>query len=145
MKINRIDHVGINVEDLAAAKEFFLTLGLTVLGEMEMKGELVERVTGLSDVRDTIVMLGIPGGEKMIELVKFYKPLDEKGVQQSFSNTLGIRHICFAVEDLEALVAKLQKKGAQLVGEIQTYENIYKLCYIRGPEGIILELAEKLN
>lgn len=145
MKIQRIDHIGINVIDLAAAKAFFLEMGLKVLGEMEMKGELVERVTGLSNVTDTIVMMGPPGGEAMIELVQFHTPLDEKGIQPSSANTLGIRHVCFAVEDLDGLVATLQKIGATLVGEIQNYENIYKVCYIRGPEGIILELAEKLT
>jgi len=71
--------------------------------------------------------------------------LDEKGIQTSLSNTLGIRHICFAVEDIEAIVAKLKKKGTELVGEIQNYQNSYKLCYLRGPEGIILELAEKIK
>jgi len=145
MKVHRIDHVGINVLDLPAAKTFFLELGLKVLGEMEMKGELVERVTGLTDVRDTIVMLGTSDGEATIELVQFHTPQDENGIQPSFANTLGIRHLCFAVEDVEALVAKLQKKGAALLGEIRNYENVYKLCYVRGPEGIIVELAEKIK
>ncbi len=145
MILHRIDHIGINVEDLAAAKEFFLDLGMEVMGEMDMEGELVEKVIGLQDVKDRMVMMRIPGGEAMIELVKYYKPVDEKGVQPSFANTHGMRHICFAVEDVEGLVAKLQKKGGQLMGEICNYENIYKLCYVRGPEGIIVELAEKIG
>lgn len=145
MKIHRIDHVGIIVNDLPAAKAFFLDLGLDVLGEAEVKGEWVERIIGLNDVRETIVMLGMPDGQATLELVKFHTPLDEKGIQQSFANTLGIQHIAFAVEDIEAIVAKLKKKGAELFGEIQNYENMYKLCYVRGPEGIILELAEKIN
>ena len=90
-------------------------------------------------------MLRTPGGEANIELVKFYKPLDEQGMQRPLANTPGIRHIAFAVEDIEAVVAKLKKKGAELFGEIQNYENAYKLCYVRGPEGIILELAEKIK
>ena len=90
-------------------------------------------------------MLGTPDGQTRIELAKFYTPLDEKGIQQSFANTLGIRHITFAVEDIEALVAKLKKRGTEIFSEIQNYENIYKLCYVRGPEGIILELAEQIE
>ncbi|UZJ78618.1 VOC family protein [Fictibacillus sp. KU28468] len=145
MKIRRIDHVGIIVEDLAAAKGFFLELGLKVLGEAEVEGKWVEQIIGLTDVRETVAMLGTSDGEATLELVKFHTPIDEKGIQSSYANTLGIQHIAFAVEDIEAIVAKLKKKGAELFGEIQNYENIYKLCYIRGPEGIIIELAEKIN
>ena len=143
MKIHRIDHVGIIVNDLSTAKEFFLNFGLEVLGETEVKGEWVERILGLNDVKETVVWLGMPDGQATLELVKFHTPLDEKGIQQSFANTLGIQHIAFAVEDIESIVAKLKKKGTELFGEIQNYENTYKLCYVRGPEGIILELAEK--
>ena len=103
------------------------------------------RIIGLPDVKSTIAMLRTSDGETNIELVKFHTPTDEKGTQPSLANTLGIRHICFAVEDVDALVAKLTKKGAELVGEIQNYQNVYKLCYVRGPEGIILELAEELK
>ncbi|WP_408011408.1 VOC family protein [Pseudalkalibacillus sp. A8] len=145
MKIHRIDHVGVIVYDLPAAKAFFLDLGLEVLGETELKGEWVERIIGLNDVRETVVMFGMPDGQATLELVKFHTPSDEKGIQQSFANTLGIRHIAFAVEDIEAVVAKLKKKGAELFGEIQNYENAYKLCCVRGPEGIILELAEQIK
>ena len=145
MKIHRIDHVGIVVNDLAAAKAFFLDFGLEMLGEGIVEGEWVERIIGLQDVKVEFVMLRTPDGEANIELVKFHKPLDEKGVQPSMANLLGIRHICFAVEDIEALVAKLKKKGAELFGEIVNYENAYKLCYVRGPEGIILELAEQIK
>ena len=141
-----MDHVGINVEDLAAAKAFFLDLGLEVLGEMDMEGELVERVIGMKDVKDRIVMLAIPGGEPVIELVQFHSPKDGHGIQHALPNTLGMRHICFAVDDVEGLVALLKEQhGAELVGEIQNYENLYKLCYIRGPEGILVELAEKIG
>ncbi|WP_042220473.1 VOC family protein [Oceanobacillus manasiensis] len=145
MKIKRIDHVGVIVNDLSAAKEFFLDFGLEMLGEGEVEGKWVERIIGLSDVRETVVMLGMPDSQATLELVKFHTPTDEKGIQQSFANTLGIRHIAFAVEDIESVVANLQKKGTELFGEIQNYENAYKLCYVRGPEGIILELAEKIG
>jgi len=86
-----------------------------------------------------------PNGETSIELVKYHTQADENGIQTSFANTLGIRHIAFVVEDIEAVVAKLKKQGAEIVGRIQNYEDTYKLCYIRGPEGIILELAEPVK
>ena len=146
MGVRRMDHVGINVEDMEAAKAFFLDLGLEVLGEMDMEGELVEKVIGMENVKDRIVMLGVPGGAPAIELVRFDSPKDERGVQDSLPNTLGMRHVCFEVDDVERAVALLQgKHGAELIGEIQTYENVYKLCYVRGPEGIIVELAEKIG
>jgi catechol 2,3-dioxygenase-like lactoylglutathione lyase family enzyme len=145
MKINRIDHVSINVNDLSEAKAFFLDLGLEVQAEWEMDGEQLDRIVGLKDVKTACVGLGMPDGQAWIELVKFYTPSDEKDIQQPFANTLGIRHICFAVEDIEAIVAKLKKKGTEIFSEIQQYEESYKLCYVRGPEGIILELAEKIR
>lgn len=146
MKINRIDHVSINVNDLSEAKSFFLDLGLEVQAEWELDGEQLDRIVGLSDVKTTCVGLGMPDGQTWIELVKFYTPSDAKDIQQPFANTLGIRHICFAVEDIEAIVEKLKKKGTEIFSEIQQYEeSSYKLCYVRGPEGIILELAETIR
>lgn len=145
MKIQRFDHIGINVVDLAAAKAFFLELGLKVLGEMDMEGEWVGRIIGLTDVKDSIVMLGTPDGQPVIELVQFHSPKDAQGLQKSFANTLGLRHICFAVDDVEAVVATAKEHGAELMGEIHNYQNVYKLCYIRGPEGIIVELAEEIK
>src|SRR5215213_8356037 len=106
MKIRRIDHVGINVIDFAAAKAFFLDLGFKVMGEAKLEGEFVERVIGLQNVKDEFVMLGTSDGEATIELIKFYSPVDEKGIQPSFANTLGIRHIALVVEDVDAIVAK---------------------------------------
>jgi catechol 2,3-dioxygenase-like lactoylglutathione lyase family enzyme len=144
MKVYRIDHVVIIVNDLAAAKAFFLDIGLELVWEGEVEGEVVERIIGLHDVKAEVIMLQTPDGETNIELSKFHSPTDENGIQPTLANTLGIRHITFAVEDVEAIVEKLKKNGAELVGEIQTYEDTYKLCYIRGPEGIILELAEQL-
>jgi catechol 2,3-dioxygenase-like lactoylglutathione lyase family enzyme len=145
MKIKHIDHVGINVENLEAATMFFTDLGFTVMGEMVMQGELVDRVTGLTDVKDDLVMLQAPDGQLNLELVKFHHPVDAAGVQPARANTLGLRHLCFDVEDLDGIVANLQLKGHKLVGDIQTYEDSWKLCYIHGPEGIIIELAEQLG
>ncbi|MCG3088413.1 VOC family protein [Sporosarcina cyprini] len=145
MKINRIDHVSINVNDLAGAKAFFVDLGLEVQAEWELEGEQLDRIVGLTDVRTACVGLGTPDGQTWIELVKFYSPLDEQKMQQPLVNTLGLRHICFAVEDIDGIVEKLQKKGTEIFSEIEQYEQSYKLCYVRGPEGIILELAEKIK
>lgn len=145
MKINRIDHISINVNDLAEAKAFFLDLGLEVKAEWELAGEQLDKIVGLKDVKTSCVGLGMPVGRTWIELVKYQTPPDESGIQQTYANTLGIRHICFQVEDLAAIVAKLKKKGPEIFSEIQQYEESYKLCYVRGPEGIILELAEKIS
>jgi catechol 2,3-dioxygenase-like lactoylglutathione lyase family enzyme len=145
MKIRHVDHIGINVDNLEAAKKFFTDLGFTVVGETVMEGELVDRVTGLKDVKDDVVMLQAPDGNLNLELVKFHHPVDEAGVQPSAANTLGLRHLCFEVEDLDGIVKTLQQKGHELVGSVQNYKNIWELCYIRGPEGIILELAERLE
>ncbi len=145
MKIHRIDHVGVIVNNLSAAKDFFLDFGLEVQGEWEMEGELINQVFGLNDVKVACVGLGTPDGQVWIELIKFNNPLDEREIQQPFANTLGIRHIAFAVEDIEAVVAKLKKKGTKIFSEILHYEESYKLCYCSGPEGIILELAEKIK
>jgi catechol 2,3-dioxygenase-like lactoylglutathione lyase family enzyme len=145
MKVMRVDHVGINVEDLAAAKTFFVDLGFIVTGESVMEGDLVDRVTGLKDVKDDLVMLQAPDGHFNLELVKFHHPVDKSGVQPSAANTLGLRHLCFEVDDIESIVAVLKTKGYGLMGELQIFENVWKLCYVRGPEGIIVELAEQLG
>ena len=145
MKIRRIDHVGINVDDLPAAKAFFLDLGLEVLGEQDVEGEWVDLIIGLRGVRSSVVMMGTPEGGANIELVKFHTPADEKGIQRPSANTLGMRHITFVVEDIEATVARLEKRGAELVGEIVIYKDSYELCYLRGPEGMILELVQELD
>jgi catechol 2,3-dioxygenase-like lactoylglutathione lyase family enzyme len=145
MKFKRIDHIGVVVNDLDAAKAFFLDFGLEVEGEGEVEGEWVDQVVGLNNVKSTIVVLRTPDGGANIELIKYYKPLDEREVQQAYSNTPGIRNIAFEVDDIEAVVAELNEKGYNTFGEVQQYEEYYKLCYIRGPEGIILMLAEPLK
>ncbi|MBI2865541.1 MAG: VOC family protein [Chloroflexi bacterium] len=145
MKVRHIDHVGIIVDDLPAAKAFFVDLGLEVLGEGELEGELLDLVVGLNDAKTALVTLRSPDGQANIELVKFYRPADENGMQQHAANTLGIRHIAFVVDDIDAVVARLKEKGVEVFSAVQRYEDQYKLCYIRGPEGIILELAEELK
>ena len=145
MKIDRIDHVEIIVDDLDAATAFFLDLGLVVVGQAELEGEWLGRLIGLEGVKTAVVMLRIPGGQTNLELAKFYTPPDENGIRPPLANTLGIRHIAFAVEDIEAIVATLKHKGVEFFSDIYNYENSYKLCYLRGPEGIILELAEQIK
>jgi catechol 2,3-dioxygenase-like lactoylglutathione lyase family enzyme len=145
MKIRRIDHVGVIVNDLAAAKAFFRDLGLEVQGEGGVEGEWVDRVIGLDNVKNAVVFLRVPDGEAGIELIQFFSPPAEGGIQHLPSNTLGIRHIAFVVEDIEAVVARLKEKGTEPFSEIQQFEESYKLCYIRGPEGIIIELAEQIT
>lgn len=145
MKIQRIDHVGIIVNNLAAAKAFFLDLGLEVLGEWEVEGDrVVERIIGVDNVKNAAVMLRAPGGGADIELVQFLSPTDERGIQKLAANAPGIRHITFAVDDIEAVVASLKEKGTENFSEIQDLGG-YKLCYVRGPEEIILELAEQIE
>jgi catechol 2,3-dioxygenase-like lactoylglutathione lyase family enzyme len=145
MKVHRIDHVGIIVNDLAATKQFFVDFGLDVQAEGELEGKWVNRVVGLNDGKTAFVMLGAPDSQASIEIIKFYRPSDEKGIQQPLANTLGMRHIAFVVEDIDAAVAKLKKGGTEVFGEVPRFEDSYKLCYVRGPEGIILELAEKIT
>ena len=127
MKISKIDHVGIVVNDLSAARAFFLDLGLEVQGEGELEGEWLDQIVGLDDVKTAFVFLGMPEGQANLELIKYYRPSDENGIQRPLANTLGIRHIAFVVEDIEAVVAKLKTKGQEIFGEIQSYEESYKL------------------
>ncbi len=144
MKIRKIDHVGIVVDDLAAAKAFFLELGLEARGGGNLQDKAVGQIIGLDDVNVEFMYLSVPGGQGSLELIKFHAPLDERGIQKSSSNALGIRHIAFVVDDIEGVVAKLESSDAKLVGSIQDLGG-YKLCYIRGPEDIILELAEPIK
>jgi catechol 2,3-dioxygenase-like lactoylglutathione lyase family enzyme len=145
MAVRRFEHVGINVDDLPAAIEFFVELGLEQKGEASVEGDLVGRVIGLEDVRSDIAILQAPDGGGQIELVKFNSPPATGGDPSAPSNARGIRHITFAVEDIDSVVAGLRARGTEFVGEVENYEDIYRLCYVRGPEGIIVELAEKLG
>ena len=126
-------------------KQFFLDLGLELQGEGELEGEWLDKIVGLKNVKNAYAMFRTPDGEANIELVQFYRPSDESTVRQPLANTPGIRHIAFVVEDIEAHVARLKKQGMEVFSEVQHYEDSYKLCYVRGPEGIILELAEPIK
>ena len=139
-----MDHVGVVVDDLSAAIEFFAELGLVLEGEGPVEGRSVDRVVGLDGVRAGIAMLQTPDGNARLELTKFHSPSNQGDNRRAPANTPGIRHIAFAVKDIDAAVAGLRARGAELVGEVERYEDIYRLCYVRGPEGII-ELAERLR
>jgi catechol 2,3-dioxygenase-like lactoylglutathione lyase family enzyme len=145
MTIQRMEHVGIVVDDLPAAIEFFVELGLELLGEGSVEGRWVDRIVGLDGVRVEQAMVQTPDGNGRLELVKFHSPSTQGGDQDAPANTPGIRHIAFAVEDIDAVVAGLRSRGAELVGELVRYEDSYRLCYVRGPEGIIVELAEQIG
>ena len=140
-----MDHVGIVVDDLAATTAFFLELGLELQGERQVEGGWVDRVVGLEGVRANIAMMETPDGHGRIELAKFHAPSGRGGEEHAPANTPGIRHITFAVDDIDDVVARLQARGAELVGEVERYENSYRLCYVRGPEGIIIELAQRIG
>jgi catechol 2,3-dioxygenase-like lactoylglutathione lyase family enzyme len=145
MAIQRMEHVGIVVDDLAAATAFFVELGLTLQGEASVEGGWVDRVVGLDGVRAEIAMLETPDGHGRVELAKFHAPSGPGGDGEAPANTPGIRHLSFAVEDIDAVIAGLRARGAELVGEVERYKDIYRLCYVRGPEGIIVELAERIG
>ena len=145
MAIQRMEHVGIVVDDLAAATEFFVELGLVLQGEGPVEGRWVDRVVGLEGVRADIAMMQTPDGNGRLELTKFHSPSNQGDNRHAPANTPGIRHVAFAVEDIDAVVAGLRARGAELVGELERYEDSYRLCYVRGPEGIIIELAEQIG
>jgi catechol 2,3-dioxygenase-like lactoylglutathione lyase family enzyme len=145
MTIQRMEHVGIVVDDLAAATEFFVELGLELQGEGMIEDRWVDRVVGLDGVRVEFAMVQTPDGNGRLELVKFHSPPSQGGNPHAPANTPGIRHIAFVVDDINAAVAGLRARGTELVGELERYEDSYLLCYARGPEGIIVELAEKIG
>jgi catechol 2,3-dioxygenase-like lactoylglutathione lyase family enzyme len=146
MALKRMDNVLIVVDDLEAAKAFFVELGMELAGEMPVEGPWVDRVVGLENVRCDIATLRTPDGHGRIELDKFHTPA-AVGAQPKNApvNALGIRRIMFAVDDIDDVLARLRSHGAELIGEVAQYEDKYRLCYIRGPEGIIVALAQQLR
>jgi len=146
MAIQRMDHVSVVVDDLEAAKEFFLELGMELEGEAPIEGPEVDRLNGLDGIRVDIAMMRTPDGHGRLELTKFHSP---KAVspepENALGNTLGLRSVMFAVDDVDATVAGLRAHGAELVGEVAQYQDSHRLCYVRGPAGIIVALAEQLG
>jgi catechol 2,3-dioxygenase-like lactoylglutathione lyase family enzyme len=145
MTVRHIEHIGIVVDDLAAATEFFAALGLEVEGETSVSGDLVDRINGLEGVQADIVILQTPEGDCKLELANYRTPAHAGDAVPAPPNTPGIRHILFVVDDAEGTLARLQDHGGELVGEFVNYEDIYWLCYVRGPAGIIVELAQEIG
>ena len=145
MTIKRLDHVSVVVDDLQAAKAFFTALGMTLEGEASVEGPWVDRVNRLEGVQADIVMMRTPDGHGRLELAKFRNPeLVQLKPAIAPPNTLGLRSVMFTVENVDATVAHLRANGAELIGEVEQYEDKYRLCYVRGPGGIIVSLAEEL-
>jgi catechol 2,3-dioxygenase-like lactoylglutathione lyase family enzyme len=145
MAIQRMDNVGIVVDDLEAATAFFAELGMELEGRMLVDGQWAARIAGLDEIRLDVAMMRTPDGHSRLELMKFHKPIAVSAEPENApANTLGIRRIMFAVDDIEDVLTRLRTHGAELVGEVEQYEDSYRLCYVRGPEGIIVALAERL-
>ncbi len=146
MTIPRLDHVSIVVDDMAAAVAFFTVLGMTAEGEAQIEGPWVDRINGLEGIQVDIVMMRTPDDHGRLELTKFHNPgLVEIEPAIAPPNALGLRSIMFAVESVDDTLARLRAHGAELVGEVAQYEDQYRLCYVRGPAGIIVALAEELS
>jgi catechol 2,3-dioxygenase-like lactoylglutathione lyase family enzyme len=146
MTIQRMDNVLIVVEDIDAVISFFVELGMELEGKGPVEGPWVERVIGIDDVRQDVAILRTPDGHGRVELAMFHQPEAITAEPKNApANTLGIRRIMFAVDDIDEVVARLLAHGTELVGELAQYEDVYRLCYVRGPEGIIVGLAEQLN
>jgi catechol 2,3-dioxygenase-like lactoylglutathione lyase family enzyme len=146
MTLQRMDNVLIVVEDLEAAKAFFAELGLELEGEMQVEGPWVDRTIGLEGVRADIAMMRPPDGHGGVELTRFHTPPAVRVEPENApANALGIRRIMFAVDDIDDVVARLRGHGAELLDEIAQYEDVYRVCFLRGPEGIIIGVAEQLG
>jgi catechol 2,3-dioxygenase-like lactoylglutathione lyase family enzyme len=144
--LRRMDDVLVVVEDMDVVIAFLVELGMELEGRGPAEGRWVERVIGLDDVRQEVAVLRVPGGPGRVELASFRTPAAVRyGPEDAPANTLGIRRVMFAVDDVEDTVARLRAHGAELVGEIAQYEDRYRLCYVRGPEGIVVGLAEELR
>jgi catechol 2,3-dioxygenase-like lactoylglutathione lyase family enzyme len=146
MTLLRMDNILIVVDDLKAAIAFFTELGLELEGEATVEGQSVDRIVGLDGVRSDIAMMRTPDGQGRLELDKFHTPTAVRAEPEDAPvNTLGIRRIMFAVDDIDDVLARLRTYGAELIGEVAQYEDKYRLCYIRGPEGIMIALAQQLS
>ena len=144
-QIRHFDHVGITVDDLDAAIAFFVELGLEIEGRTFMEGEFLDTVCGIPNSRTEVVMLRPPGGGCGLEVARFVRPAHEPGSPAAMANELGMRNVCFEVDDLPAVVDALAKDGYGLVGGVGQYENMWRMCYIRGPEGLVVALAERIG
>jgi catechol 2,3-dioxygenase-like lactoylglutathione lyase family enzyme len=145
MTVKRMDNVGIVVKDLDVAIQFFTELGLMLEGRMPIEGEWAGRVTGVRDQRVEVAMMRTPDGHSRLELTRFDAPAIASDHRTAPVNSLGYLRVMFAVEDLDDTLARLSKLGAKVVDEVVNYQGVYRLCYLRGPEGILIGLAEELG
>jgi catechol 2,3-dioxygenase-like lactoylglutathione lyase family enzyme len=145
MALRAMHNVGIVVEDLEGAIAFFRELGLEVEGRMLVEGKWVDQVIGLEDASSDIVMMRTPDGQGRLELTKFHRPAAIRVERNDAPNALGIRRIMFEVEGLDAVIAKLRALGGELVGEVAQYKDVYRLCYMRAPEGFLIGIAEAMG
>src|ERR671924_2385883 len=145
MAVQRMDNVGIVVEDLPRAIEFFRELGLELEGQATIDGDWAERVTGLHPMRVEVAMMRTPDGHSRLEISRFLTPAVVADHRTAPVNALGYLRVMFAVDDLDDTLARLSEHGAQLVDEVVQYEDVYRLCYVRGPEGILIGLAERIG
>jgi catechol 2,3-dioxygenase-like lactoylglutathione lyase family enzyme len=143
--ITRFDHVGITVADLDTATEFFVGLGLEVEGRQFVEGDFIDTVIGIPGSRTEIVMLRVPGGGTSIELSRFVRPDHVPGSPVAMANELGLRNVCFEVDDLQATLDELAAQGYGLVGGVGEHEHTWRMAYVRGPEGIIVSLSERVG
>jgi catechol 2,3-dioxygenase-like lactoylglutathione lyase family enzyme len=144
MTVRRMDHVGVVVDDLEHARAFFSELGLEAQGEASVEGVQVDSIVGLEGVRSDVVMMKTPDGHGCLELTKFHTPEGPAADRDAPAHSPGLRHVTFEVDDLDATLVRLVPLGAELVGTVERFGGSYRLCYVRGPEGIIIELAERL-
>ena len=146
MGVKRLDNVAIVVDDLDAAIEFFAELGLELEGRAHIEGEFADQSVGIEGIRSEIAMMRAPDGSGRLELTKYLSPAAVSAEPPVLRpNTLGLHRVMFAVDDIDDTVARLQRRGAELMGSVARYEDVYRLCYLRGPEGIIVALAEELQ
>src|SRR5689334_21048393 len=146
MAVRRMDNVAIVVDDLDAAVAFFVELGMEIEDRAEIEGEFADRTVGLDGIRSEIAMLRTPDGHSKLELTKYHRPeASFAGPSEPPPNTLGLHRVMFAVDDIDDTIARLRTHGAELLGEVAQYEQIFRLCYLRGPAGIIVALAEQIG
>ncbi len=145
MTVQRMDHVGVVVDDLDAAIAYFAALGLEEDGRGSVAGVGVDRIVGLDDVETDFAMMAAPDGRRLLELIRFNAPASPVTVADAPANTPGLRHLAFAVDEIDVVLPRLLAQGGELVGEVVDYGNVYRLCYVRGPAGIIVELAEPIG
>ncbi|MFJ5711628.1 VOC family protein [Streptomyces sp. NPDC093105] len=145
MALQRMDNVGIVVEDLDAAVAFFTTLGMEVEGRMRIEGLFADQAVGLDGVRSEIAMMRTPDGHGRLELAQHHAPEATGAGTHNPPNTLGLHRVMFAVDDIDDTIDRLRSHGAELLGQVARYEDVYRLCYLRGPSGIIVALAERIG